>query len=243
VLRVVSYNVHGLRDDRAALVEVVRDLAPDVLILQEAPRRLRWRTRAAHLAHDFGLVYAAGGEPAVGNMIMTALRVRVLDAWALRYPLVPGHHLRGAAFARCVVEGAPFVVAGTHLSTHEELRPGQGGHLAKALADLGPGEAGTAETVPVILGGDLNEPPGGPAWQAFLDGAGLVDAGTTEDPTFPAAGPRHRIDAVFVDPRIAVTGYRVVSSAAAARASDHLPVVAELVPPAGVDKPPPEPQG
>jgi endonuclease/exonuclease/phosphatase family metal-dependent hydrolase len=232
-MRVVSYNVHGLHDDRAALVEVVRDLAPDVLILQEAPRRLRWRTRAAHLAHDFGLVYAAGGGPGMGNMIMTALRVRVLDAWALRYPLVPGHHLRGAAFARCAVEGTPFVVAGTHLSMHEELRPGQGGHLAKALADL---------DAPAILGGDLNEPPGGPAWQAFLDDAGLVDAGT-EDATFPAGGPRHRIDAVLVDPRITVTGYRVVVSDAAARASDHLPVVAELVPPTGVDKPPPEPQG
>ena len=109
MLRVVSYNVHGLRDDRGALVEVVRDLDPDVLIVQEAPRRLRWRTRCAHLAHDLDLVYVTGGAPSLGNVIMTSLRVRAMDSWAIRYPLTPGRHLRGAAFARCVADGASFV--------------------------------------------------------------------------------------------------------------------------------------
>ena len=42
-LRVVWYNVHGLRDDAAALAGVVREAAPDVVIVQEAPRRFRWR--------------------------------------------------------------------------------------------------------------------------------------------------------------------------------------------------------
>ena len=35
-LRVLSYNVHGLRDDRAALARLVRDLAPDVVIVVRA---------------------------------------------------------------------------------------------------------------------------------------------------------------------------------------------------------------
>src|SRR5207245_9076622 len=78
-LRVVTYNVHGLRDDRGALVEVVRDLEPDVRVVPEAPRRLRWRTRNAHLAHDLGLVYVTGGADSLGNVIMTALRVRTLE--------------------------------------------------------------------------------------------------------------------------------------------------------------------
>ena len=49
-LRVLSYNLHSLRDDRRALAEVVRGVAPDVAILQEAPRRFRWRQKSAPLA-------------------------------------------------------------------------------------------------------------------------------------------------------------------------------------------------
>jgi len=216
VLRVATYNVHGLRDDRAALAEVVRDLDPDVLIVQEAPRRLRWRSRCAHLAHDLGMVYVTGGAPSLGNVILTSLRIRAGEDWALRYPLTPGRHLRGAAFARCTVGGAPCVVVGSHLSIDATERPAQAQRLAKALADL---------DAPVILGADLNEEPGGPAWQALT--AGLTDAaGGTATATFPVAG--WQLDAILVDPRVTVTGYRVVDSPAARRASDHLPVVAEL---------------
>jgi len=222
-VRVVSYNVHGLRDDRAALAEVVGDLDPDVLILQEAPRRLRWRTRNAHLAHDLGLVYVTGGADSLGNVILTALRVRTVETWALRYPLTPGRHLRGAAFARCRVADGPFVVAGSHLATDPAERPAQAQLLQKALADL---------DAPVVLGIDLNERPGGPAWRLLADG-GLVDAaaapgGPAPGATFPAGAPDQRIDAILVDPRIAVTGCRVADSPAARRASDHLPVVADL---------------
>jgi endonuclease/exonuclease/phosphatase family metal-dependent hydrolase len=216
-MRVVSYNVHGLRDDRSALVEVIRDLDPDVLIVQEGPRRVRWRARTAHLAHDLGLVHVAGGAPSLGNVIFSALRVRTLATWELRYPLTPGRHMRGAAFARCEVAESGFVVVGSHLSTDAAERPGQAQRLKKALADL---------DAPVILGADLNEPPGGPAWEIL----GLVDAGSDQRATFPAAEPRYRIDAVLVDPRLTVTRSGVVDSPAARRASDHLPVVADLVP-------------
>ena len=69
-LRVLSYNVHGLRDDRSALVGLIRDLAPDVVIVQEAPRRFRWRHKCAALADDVGMVVAAGGLPALGNLLL-----------------------------------------------------------------------------------------------------------------------------------------------------------------------------
>jgi len=220
VLRVVSYNVHGLRGDQRALAEVVRELAPDVLVVQEAPRRLRWRTRNAQLAHALHLVYVTGGAPSLGNVICTDLRVRPRSTWELRYPLTPGRHLRGAAFARCTAGGAPFVVVGSHLATDPAERPGQAQLLKKALADL---------DAPVILAGDLNETVGGSAWRMLADG--LVDAaGEEATATYPLTG--QRLDAVFVDPRITVTGYRVVDSPAARRASDHLPVVVDLALPA-----------
>jgi endonuclease/exonuclease/phosphatase family metal-dependent hydrolase len=217
-LRVVSYNIHSLRDDRRALATVVRDLDPDVLIVQEAPRGLRWRTRCAQLASDFGLVYATGGLPSLGNLILTSYRVRVYDTWALRYPLTPGRHLRGAAFARCVVGRTSFALVGTHLATDSAERPGQARELKKALADV---------DAPVVLGADLNEEPDGPSRRLIAEG--LVDAaGGDATPTYPVHAPGRRIDAVLVDEGVTVLGYRVADIPAAHRASDHFPVVAEL---------------
>jgi endonuclease/exonuclease/phosphatase family metal-dependent hydrolase len=218
-VRVVSYNVHGLRDDQRALTGVVRELEPDVLVLQEAPRRLRWRTRCAELARRLGMVYASGGGTALGNLILVSLRVAVPEEWALRYPLVPGRHMRGAAFARCAVGRVPVVVAGTHLGLHPAERLDQARLLDRALAGL---------DAPVVLAGFFTEPPGAPA-RALLAGRLADVAGGDGAPTFPAAGARERIDAIMVGPGVEAAGYRVVSSAATAVASDHLPVVADLV--------------
>ena len=218
-LRVLSYNLHTLRDDRAALKAVVRGLDPDVAILQETPRRWRWRTRSAGLAHDFGLVVAAGGLPALGNLLLTSLRVRVHDTWCLRLPRTPGRHLRGAAFARCSVGRTRFVVAGSHLSTDAGERPAQAARLKAALSEVD-------ETV--VLGADVNETSSGVAWQTLA--GGLTDAGgDSEQPTYCCDDPRTRIDALFVDPRIEVLRYEVVDTPEASRASDHFPIVADLV--------------
>ena len=225
-LRVLSYNVHGLRDDPRALAAVVRGIAPDVVIVQEAPRRLRWRHKNAALAASFGLVVAAGGLPALGNLLLTSLRVRVHDTWCLRYPLTPGRHLRGAAFAACSVGHTRFVVSGSHLATDPTERPGQAAYWKKALDEV---------DAPVIAGGDLNENADGAAWRTVAEG--LVDtavaAHRTDRLTFSCARPRDRIDALFVDPAITVSRYDVIDTAEARRASDHFPVVADLLLPAG----------
>jgi endonuclease/exonuclease/phosphatase family metal-dependent hydrolase len=222
-LRVVSYNIHALRGDRAALTSVVRELAPDILLLQEAPRRFRWRHKCAALAAAFGLVVAAGGMPGRGNLILTDLRVRVEQSWSVWYPLTPGRHLRGAAFARCVVARERFVVAGTHLATDPAERPAQARQLKRVLADL-------PDNQPVVVAGDLNDEPTGPAWQALADG--LVDTAGPDEAgkllTYSCASPRRRIDAIFVDPRIEVVSCQVLDTPAARRASDHFPVVADL---------------
>lgn len=218
-LRVVSYNVHSLRDDRGALAAVVRSLEPDVVIVQEAPRRFRWRTKCAQLAHSFGLFYAAGGLPSLGNLILTSLRVRVHETWELRYPLIAGRHMRGAAFARCTVPGAgPFVVVGSHLSTYDGERPGQAGLLMPALG---------AAADPVILGIDLNETDDGDSWRLLA--TDLVDSGRDGGNTFPAGSPDRRIDAILADPRVGVSRFEVVSTPEALRASDHLPLVADFI--------------
>ena len=218
-LRVLSYNVHGMRDDRAALTGLVRDLDPDVVIVQEGPRRFRWRHKCAALADDFGLVVAVGGLPALGNLLLVSLRVRVHETWCLRYPLTPGRHLRGAAFARCSVRGGRFTVSGSHLATDAGERPDQAARWKEALAVV---------DGPLIAGGDLNEGPGGGAWRTVADG--LTDTAGAVSPalTFPATLPRQRLDGLFVSPDVDVERYEVVETDQARRASDHLPVLAEL---------------
>ncbi|MCI4061849.1 endonuclease/exonuclease/phosphatase family protein [Micromonospora sp. R77] len=224
-LRVLSYNIHSQRDDTAALAEVVRAAAPDVVIVQEGPRRFRWRQKSATLAESFGLVVGAGGLPALGNLLLTSLRVRVLDTRCERYPLTPGRHLRGAAYAECVVGGSRFLLAGSHLSTDPAERPAQAAAFKRTLA---------AATLPVVAGADLNEGPDGPAWRTVA--AGLTDTAEAMDRadrhTYSCGNPRRRIDALFVDPRIAVVDYDVVDTPRTRQASDHFPILVDLLLPA-----------
>ena len=215
-LRVMSYNVHGLSDDRAALIELVRELAPDVLVVQEAPRRFRWRHKCAALADDAGMVVAAGGLPALGNLVLVSLRVKVHETWCVRFPLTPGRHLRGAAFVRGSVRGGRFTVSGSHLATDPAERPGQAALWKDAL---------DAIEGPVIAAGDLNEGPGGGAWRTVEDGLVSSAAGRF---TYPATLPARLIDGLFVTPDITIEKYEVVESDLARRASDHLPVLADL---------------
>jgi endonuclease/exonuclease/phosphatase family metal-dependent hydrolase len=215
-LRVMSYNVHGLKDDRAALISLIREAKPDVLIVQEAPRRFRWRHKCAALADDAGLVVAAGGLPALGNLILVSMRVRVHETWCIRFPLTPGRHLRGAAFARGSVRGGRFTVSGSHLATDPAERPAQAALWKEALDGI---------EGPVIAAADLNEGPGGGAWRTVGDGLISSAAGRF---TYPATLPARLIDGLFVTPDITVEKYEVVESDLARRASDHLPVVADL---------------
>jgi endonuclease/exonuclease/phosphatase family metal-dependent hydrolase len=229
-LRVLSYNVHGQRDDVAALAAAVRAAEPDVVIVQEGPRRFRWRHKTGALAAALGLVVGAGGLPSLGNLILTSLRVRVGRTWHRQFPLTPGRHMRGAVFAECAVGSdtvAPFVVAGSHLGTDPTERPGQAALLKGELTGLGS---------PVVLGADLNENSGGAAWRTLADGLTdtAVATGRADTRTFPCADPRDRIDALFVDPRIVVTGYDVLDTPQTRRASDHFPVLADLLLPAHV---------
>jgi endonuclease/exonuclease/phosphatase family metal-dependent hydrolase len=82
---------------------------------------------------------------------------------------------------------------------------------------------------PVVVAGDLNEPPDGPAW-ALLRKAGFLDHGSAAWRTFPSDEPKRRIDALLVRGAATVIrhGDPGVDPALLAAASDHRPVLAEL---------------
>jgi endonuclease/exonuclease/phosphatase family metal-dependent hydrolase len=229
-VRLLTYNVHGLRDDDEALARVIRSAAPDVVCVQEAPNVVRWRSRCARLARISGLVVAAGGRPAAGNVILTSLRIDVSATAEVLFSKQIGRFQRGVAIAVLRLGEADFAVAGTHLDLHAAGRLRHVAELSAVLAAHVPGP------VAVIVAGDINDQPGSSTWQAIA--AGRVDAGASADAagragTYPASGPRRTIDGVFVDPRFRVRSASVLGGADVAAASDHRPVLVELELPAG----------
>ncbi len=234
-VRVLTYNVRSLRDDSAALIRVIQACAPDVLVVQEAPRLLRWRSRCAALARACGLFYVAGGRSAGGNLLLAAARVSVHGVVERRIPQRWRDPIRGVAAATLGVGRLRFGVVGVHLSLSAAGRQRDVAVVQETVGAFG--------NLPVVLAGDLNEPAGGPTWVA-LAASGLYDAGAGEaTPTFPSRAPRRRIDAVLVKgagegggeeigTAVKVRDYRVPDRtelrADLARATDHLPVLAEL---------------
>jgi endonuclease/exonuclease/phosphatase family metal-dependent hydrolase len=228
VVRLLSYNVRSLRDDREALVRVVRACAPDLVCVQEAPRFFRWRKKAAWLARDCGLVVVTGGRTASGPLILSSLRATVLRAEDVVLPRRPGLHQRGFATATVAFGGVSLAVASCHLSLDADERYEQAGALLDHVAASGERCA--------VAAGDLNERPDGKAWQRVA--GELRDAHAVrpwgEAFTSTAERPHQRIDGVFATAAVEVLGCGVprglpgVSDEDLRAASDHLPVLAAL---------------
>src|SRR5690625_2967948 len=223
-IRIVSYNVHGLRDDRAAVAEVLRELRPDVVCLQEAPRRGPWRGRMDALARATDLLYVAGGGTTGGTAILTSIRVDVHSSSEHLLPRTWGLTRRGATLARLSVGGRELTVSAIHLG----LDPAERARHATTLLGLVRLEHAPA----MAIVGDINETDRSATWRRLA--AGYVDAGATDPtPTFSTSSPRRRIDAAFIAGAADVIGYHVVDSAAVRAASDHRPVVVDLTLTAG----------
>jgi len=228
-LRVLSYNIRSMRDDRAALVRVIRACAADLVCLQEVPRLApTWRARRRALAARTGLTVACGRR-AAGLAVLAGRRVRLHHAEHHLLSRVPGLHRRGLALVVAEIAGARVIVADTHLDLDASARLA---HTAELLALLK--RARDRYEAPVVLCGDINEEPEGPSWNAltgfFTDAYAAAPRGPAA--TYSSRRPARRIDGIFTDPRIEVLGCGLPPGPAPAadypRASDHLPVLAEL---------------
>ncbi|TQS31254.1 endonuclease/exonuclease/phosphatase [Microbispora sp. KK1-11] len=241
MLRVATYNVRGLKDDRRALVRVIRALRPDVLCLQEAPRLPGWQRERRALARAAGLSVAAGGRVG-GTAVLTAPAVRLLHGRGHRLRWFAGLEWRSIALA--VVEKTVekdrerYAVCSAHLDLQAGARLSHAAQIVPLL-ERAAREFGAAP----VLAGDLNETPGAPVWRllggrytdcfAAVGGPAQV-LGDGDDgragATFPARDPRVRIDAIFVGPGLTVMSYggADVPAEDLPAASDHRPVVAEI---------------
>jgi endonuclease/exonuclease/phosphatase family metal-dependent hydrolase len=225
LVRVLSYNVRSLRDDTDALARVIRACAPDLVLIQEAPRFFRWRKKLARLARACDLVILTGGATAAGPAILCHLRTFVERTEDVLLPLTPGQHRRGFATAVVRVGGARFGVLSCHLSLDSAERYEQGGMLLDRLAGMGVDH--------VVAGGDLNE---GPKGRTFRRLAGTLQdcwavAPEGGEHTWVRSDPPRRIDAVFASKGVTVVGCGVpegLPEADLRAATDHLPVLATL---------------
>jgi endonuclease/exonuclease/phosphatase family metal-dependent hydrolase len=227
VVRVLSYNIRSMRDDTAALVRVIRACAPDLALVQEAPRFFRWRKAAARLARDTGLVYVTGGGTTAGPMILSSLRAHVERTEDSLMPHHPGLHQRGLATAVLRYGGARLAAVSTHLSLSPGERAQQAGLVLDRIAALG--EPYT------VLGGDFNEPP---ERRGFSRIAEVLQDGYATKPwggeVTNQRQPLRRIDAVFATPGVEVLGCGVplglpgITEADLYSATDHMPVLAAL---------------
>jgi endonuclease/exonuclease/phosphatase family metal-dependent hydrolase len=220
VLRVLSYNVRSLRDDLDAVAAVVRSADPDVVLVQEAPRFLRWRSKRAKLARLCGLVVATADRPA-GLLVMTTVRVQVKRTGFALLTKSSRLHRRAVCMAVVSAAGVEWTVASAHMSGDDAERRR---HLPEIWAALSGYDA------PLVLGADVNETPDGPVWHELatrLQDAFAVSGAGAGD-TNPARAPGRRIDGVFADRRVEVLESRALGGPDAGRASDHLAVLAVL---------------
>lgn len=223
-LRLMSYNVRSMRDDRAALGRVIRSVAPDVVAVQESPRFLRWRSLCGQLARRAGLVVVSGGRPAGSNLILSSLAVEVEKAQNVLFTKDFRLHQRGTAIAVLRKQGARFAVAGIHLDLVAGPRYRHVGELEQAIAEAVP------DGVPTVVAGDVNDAPGSAAWRLLTDARpdAAATAGVGDLNTYSAADPHKVVDGIFVDRRIRLLRTWAVDHPDVALASDHRPLVAEL---------------
>ncbi|MCX4749566.1 endonuclease/exonuclease/phosphatase family protein [Kitasatospora sp. NBC_01287] len=228
LVRVLSYNIRSQRDDRAALVRVIRACEPDLVCVQESPRYWRPEGQAAWLARRTGtVVLSGGGRTAAGPLLLGGLRVQVVSRHDLLLPKHRGWHARG--FATSVVRlgrAVPFALTSCHLSFIGPERVQQFELLRE--------QAAIREHS--VIAGDFNEHPEDPGWGAlaerYQDGWATKPWGG--EYTSRPGDPLQRLDAVFASPGIEVLscGVPPLPVAELLAATDHLPVVAVLRVPA-----------
>lgn len=203
--------------------EVIASLGADIVALQEADRRFSTRAGVLDLSRlkdECGLVpvplndrtgvHAHGWH---GNLLLT----RGAEIEEVRTLRLPGIEPRGAVVADMVHTGQPLRIIAVHMGLLSRARAAQAGQLAEEIA---------ADGRPTILLGDLNEWRKGTGTALAPLFAQFGGHGTAA--SYPAPMPILPLDRIFVSSRPQAFDVSIHDSAAARRASDHLPLVARI---------------
>jgi endonuclease/exonuclease/phosphatase family metal-dependent hydrolase len=223
----MTYNVHDLRDDQAAAARVVRAVQPDVLCLQEVPRRLTTELRVPRFARACRMRWGGGRLGTGGTAVLTGPRVHVRETFRGRLPVSFPDRSRGYAAATVSLRGAgaesaPVTVVSVHLGLRADERVR---HVSTVLDRLASAADGLGTRV--VVAGDLNEGADGRAHAVLAGRYRLVSAGV---PTFPSDRPTAALDVVFATPTLSVLepGAMAVDERDLVAGSDHRPVWVDL---------------
>ncbi len=224
-MRVATWNIRkciGLdrRRDPHRTARVISDLAADVVVLQEADKRLGRRPAALTaelVASETGLevVDAGGHEPSIGwhgNAVLVSERIVVEDVHQIH---LPGIEPRGALAADLVLKGAAFRMVAVHLGFLRKMRRAQ---LATIRARLD-----GFETRPTLILGDFNEWSGSTGLEPLI-GYDIHAPGKT----FHAARPVAPLDRIAHNAGVRIEDISIVTDRLTRVASDHLPVRADV---------------
>ncbi|HEX2031119.1 MAG TPA: endonuclease/exonuclease/phosphatase family protein, partial [Actinomycetota bacterium] len=188
-LRVLAYNVHGFRAGARRVAEAIAGERPDVAFLNEVDYLSLRLRRFSRLV---GMRWVSGLRPwrPIPNAVLVRPPWRIIEHRLVRLPRSGKLVARGALVSVVGRAGNRVTAVAVHLGLSAPERR----RHAEALTDL------LAGRHPVVVGGDLNELPDGPAasWLAGRYWDAFAAAGSGEGHTFPAAAPRARIDYVFV---------------------------------------------
>lgn len=224
-IKFMSYNIQGhaaLRreDHLPKLAEVIAEVNPDVVGLQEVHRNTRvgpvhqgeMLASLSGMSLHFGKsTVMDGGE--YGNAVLT----RGVITAAHVHPLPGSGEPRSVLQADISLEGEEFTFFVTHLAAWGRLL-----RVARMrqIAELG--DIIARGSLPHVLVGDFNVPPSAGEIATLLSHGHLRVCGDSRESTFPMT--RQRLDYVFCDPRWEFLGSEVLRRGP----SDHWPIVVEL---------------
>lgn len=230
MIRVASYNMRkAIGTDRKRrperTIDVLNELDADVIALQEADRRFGSRASAIPVEmldanSDYKAVELdtrAGSIGWHGNALLVRKEVEVREHHLFHLPSLEP---RGAVLADVMVDGTLLRCVGMHLDLSGLWRRRQ----ARAILEHLDERDGSPSTV---LMGDLNE------WTA--NGGCLREFAADHDfapcgRSFHARRPIASLDRIMVSRDLKVTDSGAHRTATSRRASDHLPIWADLTP-------------
>jgi endonuclease/exonuclease/phosphatase family metal-dependent hydrolase len=227
-LKVVTYNIRkcvGLdrKRDPARILNVLNEIDADVVALQEADRRFGARESclpAAMIAAETPWQVVPfnkrpGGIGWHGNAILIRRDAAIRKAHPLDLPMLEP---RGAVEAELVIAGRPVRIIGVHLDLSGLWRRRQ----VKAL--LAHNE-GAAHSMPTIMMGDFNQWSDRGALSEFAFHHHRI---VKTPKSFHTSKPVASLDRIIISHDITVLEAGAHMSPLAQRASDHLPIWADL---------------
>jgi endonuclease/exonuclease/phosphatase family metal-dependent hydrolase len=230
MIRVASYNIRkAIGTDRRRrperTIEVLNELGADVVALQEADRRFGSRASAIPIElleehSDYKPVpldTRSGSIGWHGNALLVRKSVDILERHLFHLPSLEP---RGAVLADVKVNGSILRVVGMHLDLSGLWRRRQAKAILSHLAER-EGEPST------VLMGDLNEwSVRGGCLRDFAVHHHFAPCGRS----FHARRPIAMLDRIMVTPDLEIVTSGAHASTTARKASDHLPIWAELRP-------------